>query len=95
MAKTMKYWPEQSQKAWYAFIVDGSCIGIAQESAKTEKEKSRLENLRGIQARRATPGELIKFNAKTDLPHRIVRVMQSKARLFRWMPRFSKHSVTA
>jgi len=80
MQMKVKYWPEQSQKFWYAFVVDGRCIGIVQESAKAEKEKKRLENLCGIQVRKATPNELIKFNAKTAIPTRIVKIMQAKAR---------------
>lgn len=83
MSKVIKYWPEQNQKAWYAFVVDGRCIGIALESPRVEIEKKRLENLRGIQVRMATPTELITFNAKTELPNRIINVMQSIARFLR------------
>lgn len=71
----MKYYPIPKQKIWFAVYVDGKCIGILQEGVNAERLKKRLAGLKGIRVCFAHPHDLIKFNAKTVLSGRILRVM--------------------
>jgi hypothetical protein len=70
-----KYWPEQKQKSWFVVVVDGRSIGLIEEGKFLDKERKRLSGLIGIYIRKALPADLIKFNAKTILPSKILTVM--------------------
>lgn len=72
-------WKQPKEKEWFSFIVDGKCVATLPQSAAVDWEKSRLCRLIGIQVRSATPRQLIKVNALTVLPKRILRKMQVMA----------------
>lgn len=86
MMNGKKYWPEQKQKSWYAVVVDVLCIGIAQEGKALERDRKRLRGLCGIIIRPANSSELMKFNAKTVLPSRILTLMSIHAERIKKVP---------
>lgn len=76
----MNYWKEPKAKAWFSFIVDGKCISTNEDSAKIQKEISRLSGLIGVKVVVATKEQLIKVNAKTITPKRILYKMADAAK---------------
>jgi len=56
------------EKSWWEVEADGKVIGIMEESGSTPGEIKRLEKLKGIEVRPATPDSLVKFRAKTAIP---------------------------
>lgn len=70
-----KYWKSPKQKTWYQFIVDGKVVSIMPYSRRFEKERNRLKGLIGIEISIASYESLQRFNAKTEIPQRILSRM--------------------
>ena len=90
ISNSQNYWPTPKQKAWFAFYCDGECFGILQEGAAAEREKKRLEGLKGIEVRFARPDDFIRFRACTKLSSRILRIMSEKSICCSWKSKFAK-----
>jgi hypothetical protein len=74
------HWKEPKEKNWYTFLANGKLIGICEDCNVMQKEISRVSGLAGVIVRPATKKELIKVNAKTVLPKRIINKMEYLAR---------------
>ena len=79
----MKFWKQPEEKAWISVIVDGRCIQTCEDSARLDKERKRLFGMAGIHFVAATLEQLIKVNARTVIPKRIVDKMDMLARVAR------------
>ena len=56
---------------WWAFQVDGKVVGVVEEGRTFEAEQKRLRGLSGISIRAASPEEMIRFRARTEVPKSI------------------------
>ena len=75
----MRLWKEPDEKQWYTVVVDGKTIATIEDSNKFQKDVKRIRNLSGIIVRPATEHEMIKVNAKTMLPDKIISKMEHMA----------------
>jgi hypothetical protein len=69
------FWKSPEEKPCFMFIADGQLLACLEDNATTRKVKKRLENLVGVSVLPASPEALIKFNAKTSIPKRILKNM--------------------
>ena len=73
----MRYWKQPKEKVWFSLVVDGKTISTVEDSRKLDKDRKRLDKLSGIIFRMATLDELVKVNARTFIPQRIIDKMES------------------
>ncbi|WP_028582395.1 hypothetical protein [Desulfogranum japonicum] len=69
------YWKSPEPKEWFMVVVDGKVIACLEDCAGTQREIGRLQKLKGIEIKPASFEVLQRFQAKTVIPSRIVKVM--------------------